>query len=189
MTHSDYELDVRPILAEGGEPFGAIMEAVAKLAPGQGLRLLAPFKPAPLFHVLGQRGFEPTAREIGGGDWEVTFRPTAEKQDPAGVEKDFATGPGGNAEAWPEPIAELDNRGLEPPEPMVRTLTNAFSTGRIAQAWMLTGVRGVGKTTTVRILARALNYKTAEIDRPSVDLSVPGEHCHAIMEGRHVDVI
>jgi len=122
MTHSDYELDVRPILAEGGEPFGAIMEAVAKLAPGQGLRLLAPFKPAPLFHVLGQRGFEPTAREIGGGDWEVTFRPTAEKQDPAGVEKDFATGPGGNVEAWPEPIAELDNRGLEPPEPMVRTL-------------------------------------------------------------------
>jgi len=74
-------------------------------------------------------------------------------------------------------------------EPMVRTLTNAFSTGRIAQAWMLTGVRGVGKTTTARILARALNYKTAEIDRPSVDLSVPGEHCHAIMEGRHVDVI
>lgn len=74
-------------------------------------------------------------------------------------------------------------------EPMVRTLTNAFATGRIAQAWMLTGVRGVGKTTTARILARALNYRTAEIDRPSVDLSVPGEHCQAIMEGRHVDVI
>jgi DNA polymerase-3 subunit gamma/tau len=74
-------------------------------------------------------------------------------------------------------------------EPMVRTLTNAFSTGRIAQAWMLTGVRGVGKTTTARILARALNYKTADIDRPSVDLTVLGEHCKAIMEGRHVDVI
>ncbi|MDI6025537.1 DNA polymerase III subunit gamma/tau [Corticibacterium sp. UT-5YL-CI-8] len=74
-------------------------------------------------------------------------------------------------------------------EPMVRTLTNAFSSGRIAQAWMLTGVRGVGKTTTARILARALNYKTAEIDRPSVDLAIPGEHCKAIMEGRHVDVI
>ena len=74
-------------------------------------------------------------------------------------------------------------------EPMVRTLTNAFSTGRIAQAWMLTGVRGVGKTTTARILARALNYKTAEIDQPTIDLTVPGEHCQAIMEGRHVDVI
>ncbi|TWG90836.1 DNA polymerase-3 subunit gamma/tau [Mesorhizobium sp. J18] len=74
-------------------------------------------------------------------------------------------------------------------EPMVRTLTNAFASGRIAQAWMLTGVRGVGKTTTARILARALNYRTASIDHPTVDLSVPGEHCEAIMEGRHVDVI
>ncbi|WP_315925819.1 DNA polymerase III subunit gamma/tau [Mesorhizobium sp. SP-1A] len=74
-------------------------------------------------------------------------------------------------------------------EPMVRTLTNAFATGRIAQAWMLTGVRGVGKTTTARILARALNYKTDTTNQPSVDLSQPGEHCQAIMEGRHVDVI
>ncbi|PKA43918.1 DNA polymerase III subunit gamma/tau [Rhizobium sullae] len=74
-------------------------------------------------------------------------------------------------------------------EPMVRTLTNAFETGRIAQAYMLTGVRGVGKTTTARILARALNYKTPDIDKPTIDLRVPGEHCQAIMEGRHVDVI
>ncbi len=74
-------------------------------------------------------------------------------------------------------------------EPMVRTLTNAFETGRIAQAYMLTGVRGVGKTTTARILARALNYKTDEIDKPTIDLRTPGEHCQAIMEGRHVDVI
>ena len=74
-------------------------------------------------------------------------------------------------------------------EPMVRTLTNAFETGRIAQAYMLTGVRGVGKTTTARILARALNYKTPDIDKPTIDLRIPGEHCQAIMEGRHVDVI
>jgi DNA polymerase-3 subunit gamma/tau len=74
-------------------------------------------------------------------------------------------------------------------EPMVRTLTNAFASGRIAQAWMLTGVRGVGKTTTARILARALNYRTADIDRPTVQMDVLGEHCQAIMEGRHVDVI
>ncbi|MFC5036766.1 DNA polymerase III subunit gamma/tau [Tianweitania sediminis] len=74
-------------------------------------------------------------------------------------------------------------------EPMVRTLTNAFTTGRIAQAWMLTGVRGVGKTTTARILARALNYRSASVDQPSVDLATPGEHCDAIMQGRHVDVI
>ena len=82
-----------------------------------------------------------------------------------------------------------DFKALVGQEPMVRTLTNAFESGRIAQAWMLTGVRGVGKTTTARILARALNYKTDNIDQPSVDLSAPGEHCQAILEGRHVDVI
>ncbi len=74
-------------------------------------------------------------------------------------------------------------------EPLVRTLTNAFAAGRIAQAWMLTGVRGVGKTTTARILARALNYRTADIDQPSIDLQALGEHCQAIMDGRHPDVI
>ncbi|MGE5369181.1 MAG: DNA polymerase III subunit gamma/tau, partial [Chloroflexota bacterium] len=44
-------------------------------------------------------------------------------------------------------------------EPMVRTLENAFDLGRIHQAYLLTGVRGVGKTTTARILARAFNYE------------------------------
>lgn len=82
-----------------------------------------------------------------------------------------------------------DFSGLIGQEPMVRTLTNAFSSGRIAQAWMLTGVRGVGKTTTARILARALNYRTATANQPSIDLSETGEHCEAILEGRHVDVI
>src|ERR671915_1345680 len=47
-------------------------------------------------------------------------------------------------------------------EPMVRTLKNAFAAGRIPHAWMLTGVRGVGKTTTARILARALNFETED---------------------------
>ncbi|MFZ1815576.1 MAG: DNA polymerase III subunit gamma/tau [Rhizobiaceae bacterium] len=74
-------------------------------------------------------------------------------------------------------------------EPMVRTLSNAFRTGRIAQAYMLTGVRGVGKTTTARILARALNYRREGIDQPTIDVAEEGEHCRAILEGRHVDVI
>ncbi|KAB2875118.1 MAG: DNA polymerase III subunit gamma/tau, partial [Bauldia sp.] len=75
-------------------------------------------------------------------------------------------------------------------EPMVRTLTNAFRSGRIAQAYMLTGVRGVGKTTTARILARALNYSLpGRIDRPTIDMEELGEHCAAVMEGRHIDVI
>ena len=74
-------------------------------------------------------------------------------------------------------------------EAMVRTLANAFSTGRIAHAFMLTGVRGVGKTTTARLLARALNYETDTVHQPSVDLTVDGRHCKAIIEGRHMDVL
>lgn len=70
---------------------------------------------------------------------------------------------------------------------MVRTLTNAFKTGRIAQAYMLTGVRGVGKTTTARLIARALNYTLT--DGPSIDMPEMGEHCQAILESRHIDVI
>jgi DNA polymerase-3 subunit gamma/tau len=74
-------------------------------------------------------------------------------------------------------------------EAMVRTLTNAFKTGRIAHAYMLTGVRGVGKTTTARLIARALNYLTDDVDEPSIALDPPGEHCEAIQKGNHVDVM
>jgi DNA polymerase III subunit gamma/tau len=74
---------------------------------------------------------------------------------------------------------------------MVRTVSNAFETGRIPQAWILTGVRGVGKTTTARILARALNYELPDgsITGPTITMPVLGVHCQAIMESRHLDVI
>ena len=74
---------------------------------------------------------------------------------------------------------------------MVRTISNAFETGRIPQAWILTGVRGVGKTTTARILARALNYELPDgsVHGPTIHMPVLGVHCQAIMESRHVDVI
>lgn len=74
-------------------------------------------------------------------------------------------------------------------EAMVRTLSNAFDSGRIAHAFMLTGVRGVGKTTTARILARALNYEKPGISAPTIHMDGPGIHCDAIMESRHVDVM
>ncbi|MBV1705034.1 MAG: DNA polymerase III subunit gamma/tau, partial [Hyphomicrobiales bacterium] len=73
--------------------------------------------------------------------------------------------------------------------PMVRTLTNAFVAGRVHQAYLLTGVRGVGKTTTARILARALNYEAPGYDRPTIDMPAFGVHCAAIVESRHPDVI
>jgi DNA polymerase-3 subunit gamma/tau len=73
---------------------------------------------------------------------------------------------------------------------MVRTLRNAFDSGRIAQAYMLSGVRGVGKTTTARILARALNYEPSEGGgAPTLHMPRLGRHCEAIMESRHIDVL
>jgi DNA polymerase-3 subunit gamma/tau len=74
-------------------------------------------------------------------------------------------------------------------EAMVKTLRNAFASGRIAQAYMLTGVRGVGKTTTARIIARALNYESDAITAPTFDMPALGKHCAEIMESRHPDVI
>lgn len=131
MTVPLLELDVRPILRAGGEPFGQIMQAVASLVPGQGLRLLATFKPVPLFSVLGAKGFSHEVRELVGGDWEVVFRPT-----------DVAAGVAASATAasdgsdWPDPLHHLDNRELDPPEPMVRilTATEEMKTGEVLSA-------------------------------------------------------
>lgn len=118
MNEPTRELDVRPILREGGEPFGAIMAAVDALHPGQSLRLLATFKPLPLFQVLGARGFQPSAREIGGGDWEVVFSPVA----PELPAERAASSVSATADNWPAPSVEVDCRELLPPEPMARTL-------------------------------------------------------------------
>ncbi|MGJ0396658.1 MAG: DNA polymerase III subunit gamma/tau [Methylocystis sp.] len=80
-------------------------------------------------------------------------------------------------------------------EPMVRTLENAFELNRIHQAYLLTGVRGVGKTTTARILARAFNYELPArdgrpaINQPTIHMEEIGVHCQAIIDSRHVDVL
>ncbi len=74
---------------------------------------------------------------------------------------------------------------------MVRTISNAFESGRIPQAWILTGVRGVGKTTTARILARALNYELPDgsVTAPTIAMPAMGVHCQAIIDSRHIDVL
>jgi len=68
---------------------------------------------------------------------------------------------------------------------LVRTLTNAIETNRIAQAYMLTGIRGVGKTSTARLIAKALNYKDGPTAGPTDDCDI----CKAITEDRHPDVL
>ncbi len=73
---------------------------------------------------------------------------------------------------------------------MVRTLTNAFASGRLAHAFILTGVRGVGKTTTARIIARALNCVGPDgTGGPTITPCGVCEHCKSITEDRHVDVL
>ncbi len=93
------ELDVRPLLASGNEPFGAIMAAVDELAAREVLALRTPFDPQPLHRVLGARGFLRATEQVGPAEFVTRYwRP---EEDTAVV---------------------LDVRGLEPPEPMERTL-------------------------------------------------------------------
>ena len=78
---TDYiDVDVRPILRAGGEPFSVIMAALERLEPGQGLRLYATFKPIPLFAVMADKGFAHSAQALDAGEWEVLFTPAATKQ-------------------------------------------------------------------------------------------------------------
>ncbi len=119
MNPAPRELDVRPILRSGGEPFQAIMEAVNGLEAGQALRLFATFRPQPLFKVMASRGFAHEARELEGGDWEVLFTPR-ETVAPVEVSADAQ-----DPEAWPDPSEHLDLTELDPPEPMVRILAAA----------------------------------------------------------------
>ena len=121
MTTTYVDVDVRPILRAGGEPLEQIMEAVNVLKPGEGLRLFATFKPTPLLHVLGSKGFTHVAKELDGGEWEVVFSPSG---TPPTNEASVGT-TAHNDTLWPEPIKNLDNRELDPPEPMVKILATA----------------------------------------------------------------
>jgi uncharacterized protein (DUF2249 family) len=125
------EVDVRPILRAGGEPFEQIMKAVNALKPGEGLRLLATFKPTPLLHVLGSKGFTHEAKELAGGDWEVLFSPSGAAPSNTAI----AEGPADNAD-WPDPVQQQDNRELDPPEPMVKILAavEAMAPGEVLSA-------------------------------------------------------
>jgi len=85
----------------------------------------------------------------------------------------------------PETFADLVGQ-----DAMVRTLKNAFAADRIAQAFIMTGIRGTGKTTTARIIAKGMNcIGPDEQGGPTTDPCGVCEHCSAIIEGRHVDVM
>jgi uncharacterized protein (DUF2249 family) len=109
-----HELDVRPLLAAGHEPFTEIMAALADLEPGGVLALRAPFDPRPLHAVMRRRGHRHVVRKQGPHDVEVLYWRDAEAPG--------APSPAlGSAE--PSTVAEIiDVRGLTPPEPMEPTL-------------------------------------------------------------------
>ncbi len=114
MPSETITLDVREDLRQGREPFSRILEAVARLAAGQELLLLAPFEPAPLFAFMAQKGFGHESRQNETGSWEVRFsRHLATRGESAMPATVPPSGP---------PTLEVDARGLEPPQPLVKIL-------------------------------------------------------------------
>lgn len=116
-TPQPLTLDVRPHLARGEEPFAAIMAAAEALAPGQALRLLAPFLPVPLFSVMADRGFIAEERALSDGLWEVLFAPV-----PATTGAGLSPGSALGAAIWPDPVRSLDLAGAAPAEAGQRIL-------------------------------------------------------------------
>lgn len=120
------EVDVREDLRSGQEPFGRIMAARGMVSEDGALVVRAIFEPVPLYRVLGNQGFVHHTEQMGDEDWRVWFyRPTEEAAAPTVPDEvgGVPEAPGGqDAEAHGEDPVVLDVRGLEPPEPMVRTL-------------------------------------------------------------------
>lgn len=124
------ELDVRPQLRKKLEPFQLIMDTVKSLEKDDIFVLHATFKPTPLFGVLGMKGFAGKAEQIEKDHWISTFVNKKNKQWldelSSGAEESVDTEQLSDihipaAENEPK-IISLDNRGLEPPQPMIRTL-------------------------------------------------------------------
>ena len=115
------DLDVRDALRRGEEPFSRIMAARQALPPGHVLRLRAVFEPAPLYAVMGKQGFLHWTETLAPDDWRVWFYRADEAPAPA-ASAPVEDGDGGAAADGGEGVVVLDVRGLDPPEPMVRTL-------------------------------------------------------------------
>jgi uncharacterized protein (DUF2249 family) len=118
------ELDVRDDLRSGREPFSRIMSAVSALAGNDVLHLRAIFEPAPLFTVLGKRGFAHESKAHAADDWSVWFwRSSDARAVPAGAGVEQATAVVKQTDAVDDATTtHLDVRELTPPEPMMQTL-------------------------------------------------------------------
>ncbi|MGB3806165.1 MAG: DNA polymerase III subunit gamma/tau [Erythrobacter sp.] len=148
-------------------------------------------------------------------DIDAEEKPSAAELEAAGQDSMFGDAPEPLPTPAPEPTAEPSTRSAAPApeakqpyrvlarkyrpqtfsqligqEPMVRTLANAIERDRLAHAFLMTGVRGVGKTSTARLIAKALNCVGPDGNGgPTIDPCGQCEPCKAIAEGRHIDVI
>jgi uncharacterized protein (DUF2249 family) len=114
------EVDVRDDLRAGREPLARIMAATSALAAGDVLRVRAIFEPVPLFTLLGKRGFLHESTEHAQDDWSVWFWRDA---TPAPARATTPVSPAKDAPAMDESrTVRIDVRGLQPPEPLMRTL-------------------------------------------------------------------
>ena len=119
MNLKTVTVDVREDIREGREPFSKIMKAAATLGPDEQLLLIAPFEPVPLFHVMEKQGFACTPHAVPSGDWEVLFtRAQLVNAEPASASARSET----LAAPDSTQIIQVDARGLEPPQPMVKIL-------------------------------------------------------------------
>jgi uncharacterized protein (DUF2249 family) len=122
MNARKITVDVREDIRNGHEPFSKIMVAATQLQLGEQLLLIAPFEPRPLYAVLGKQGFTPSARTLGSGDWEVLFTRHQNALVESLTENQTTIASRNGTESPAEEILEVDARGLEPPQPMVKIL-------------------------------------------------------------------
>jgi uncharacterized protein (DUF2249 family) len=129
MSQTTIRLDVREDIRNGREPFGKIMQAVARLKDSEQLLLIAPFEPAPLYAILAQQGFSHQAKPTPSGDWEVLFtRGAGDAADSSASPAPVRPAQGSKSRACGgPPVLEVDARGLEPPQPLV-TILEALAT-------------------------------------------------------------
>ncbi len=139
----------------GRRAFPAIMDAVERLTPGQGLRLLAPFRPQPLFSAMARKGFVHQVSELANGDFEVTFMPRATEI--------FASDDVRNVDEWPEPTRYFDLSESDPPKPMDRILSeiDTMAPGEVLFAVLATEPLALFQELTRRGHQWAGNYDTA----------------------------
>jgi uncharacterized protein (DUF2249 family) len=122
MSNKTVTVDVRDDIRSGREPFSKIMNAAAAIQANECLLVIAPFEPIPLFRVLEKQGFVHTGQTTTSGDWEIRFTRHAGGTPAEAV---LASSPvcSRNGTALPSAqIVEVDARGLEPPQPMVKIL-------------------------------------------------------------------